>query len=44
MLQPGINCLERLWIELVITVAASPVFPNQVGAAKLAQVLGNGRP
>ena len=43
LVQPGINGLERLGIELIDPVAPLPALLHQMSAAQQAQVLGNGR-
>ena len=42
VLEPGIDCTERLGIELVDAVPAFAMLPHQVGPAQQPQVLGDG--
>jgi hypothetical protein len=42
LVEPGVDGAERLGIELVDAVTSFAVLPDQVGAAKQAQVLGDG--
>ena len=42
LVEPGVYGAERFGIELVDAVAAFAVFPDEVGAAQQAQVLGDG--
>jgi hypothetical protein len=43
LLDPGVNGAKWLWVELVDAVAAFAVFADQVGSAKKAKMLGDGR-